>query len=156
MPTSWAAMSMAAVSSTMCWGPRCRAASGEASSIASSGRIQWPSSRRDAPNTSHSGGRSGESTITIVGSSRSIFWRPVGGVPMLTPWPSVYAITRSWSSASTILERLNPMVLPSLSTSDWKTSMRLHVAGVVEDLAGVDDRVRDRDEVDSARLPPAS
>ena len=43
---------------------------------------------------------------------------------MLTPWPSVYAITRSWLSASTIFDRLKPIVLPSLRPSDRKTSMR--------------------------------
>ena len=52
----------AAVSSTTCCGPMCSAASGEANSTESSGSVQCPSSRRDAPNAFHSGGRSGEST----------------------------------------------------------------------------------------------
>ena len=101
----------------------CKAASGEANSTESSGSTQWPSSRRDAPNACHSGGRSGESTISSLASG--IFSSPSGGMPIRTPCPSVKAMTRSWSSASTIIERLYPMRAPDLRTSESTTSMRV-------------------------------
>ncbi|CAB4570810.1 unannotated protein [freshwater metagenome] len=121
------ANSLAQASSTMCWGPMCSAASGDANSALSTGISHTPVDTRDAPNTRCNGGRSGESTTSMGGLS--IFWYPSGCSPNERPTPVEMAITRSVSRASTTRARLNPRRRPVCRLSGMIINSRTSLAG---------------------------
>ena len=72
--------------------------------------------------------------------------RPPGGVPMLTPWPSISASTRSGLIRIDDLRAAVAHLAPDLEFFGDDLDAA-HVAAGVEDLARVDDRVGHRDQV---------